>query len=157
GGLFKLDQDRGRQPPHGRARVNFVHTSTQQPACRAAERALRAAQGMKGSAHVRRQLSALNQLWLELMSEGRFAEAWLVSDRAQELHLRIDCASWPRDQQFVWNGEPRAGKHVLVRCYRGLGDTVQFVRLVSRLRESASAVTLWAQPLLVPLLHSVRG
>jgi hypothetical protein len=88
------------------------------------------------------------------MRTGRFAEAWQVSDRAGQLRAHVDCSAWPRHQQFIWRGEPLAGRRVLVRCYHGLGDTLQFVRFLPRLREMASAVYLWVQPALVPLLES---
>jgi hypothetical protein len=42
---------------------------------------------------------------------------------------------------------------VLVRCYHGLGDTLQFARYLPCLRELARSVTVWAQPALLPLLR----
>ena len=42
--------------------------------------------------------------------------------------------------QWVWNGEPLDGKRVLIRCYHGLGDTIQFIRytpLVQRIARRA--------------------
>jgi hypothetical protein len=76
-----------------------------------------------------------------------------VSDRAAALRAHLDCAHWPRHQQFLWRGEALAGRRVLVRCYHGLGDTIQFVRFLPHLREQAREVILWAQPALIPLLR----
>ena len=44
-----------------------------------------------------------------------------------------------------------------MRCYHGLGDTLQFVRYLSHLRARASRVTLEAQPELVTLLTGIAG
>jgi hypothetical protein len=44
---------------------------------------------------------------------------------------------------------------VLVRCYHGLGDTLQFVRFVPRLAGEASSVVLWTQPALIELLEGL--
>jgi len=46
------------------------------------------------------------------------------------------------------------GRRVLVRCYHGLGDTIQFLRFIPALRKIAAHVTLFCQP---PLLSLVRG
>ncbi|HYW06437.1 MAG TPA: glycosyltransferase family 9 protein, partial [Longimicrobium sp.] len=61
----------------------------------------------------------------------------------------------PRHLQPVWNGDPVDGKRVLVRCYHGLGDTIQFIRFAPLLR--AAEVVVWAQPALIPLLRTARG
>jgi hypothetical protein len=45
----------------------------------------------------------------------------------------------------------------LVRCYHGLGDTVQFARLLPLLRARCTSVALWAQPALLELLRSCAG
>jgi hypothetical protein len=113
------------------------------------------AAGTSGS--VQALLQALNGAWLEHMREGRFDEAWKLSDAAHALRVGVDCTGWPRHQQFIWSGENVDGKRVLVRCYHGLGDTIQFVRFVSPLRRLASHVTLWVQPKLIPLLATTDG
>jgi pentatricopeptide repeat protein len=95
--------------------------------------------------------------WLAHMRSGRFEEAWRVSDEMQRRRRGVDCRAWPRHLQFVWDGRPLEGRRVLVRCYHGLGDTVQYVRLLPRLREVAAEVILWVQPKLIPLLRSMRG
>jgi hypothetical protein len=93
------------------------------------------------------------------MRRGDFAAAWAICDDVLQRRLRTreDCSGWPRHLQFVWNGEPLDGKRVLVRCYHGLGDTIQFVRLLAELRPRVAEITLWTQPALVDLLRSVRG
>jgi hypothetical protein len=54
----------------------------------------------------------------------------------------------------VWDGTPLAGKRVLVRCYHGLGDTIQFARYLPMLSRVASTVMLQPQESLLPLLRS---
>jgi hypothetical protein len=46
---------------------------------------------------------------------------------------------------------------VLLRCYHGLGDTIQFIRYAPLLKELATEVIVWTQPSLIPLLRSVEG
>ncbi|MFL6504624.1 MAG: ADP-heptose--LPS heptosyltransferase, partial [Candidatus Udaeobacter sp.] len=61
------------------------------------------------------------------------------------------------DEESTWRGEPLDGKHVLVRCCYGLGDTLQFVRYVPLLRRAARHVTLQAQASLARVLEQVEG
>lgn len=103
------------------------------------------------------RLAALAEAWLELMRQGRCREAWQVSDEAQRVRQGLNCSGWPRHLQFIWNGESFAGKRVLIRCYHGLGDTIQYVRFVQDVREGARSVVLWVQPHLIPLLKEVPG
>jgi hypothetical protein len=95
--------------------------------------------------------------WRECMLRGDYEAAWRVSDAVQKSRLGQPCWDWPRHLQYVWNGEPLSDKRVLVRCYHGLGDTIQFIRYAPLLRSVASRVIVWAQPVLIPLLQSVRG
>jgi hypothetical protein len=97
--------------------------------------------------------------WTERMRDGDFAAAWRICDSVlcERLRRRVDCSRWPRHLQFVWRGQTLENRRVLVRCYHGLGDTIQFARLLAPLRERSRAVTLWAQPALADLLASVRG
>jgi hypothetical protein len=108
---------------------------------------------MNGESEVLARLSELNMLWIQFARAGDFGAAWKVSDQALALRAGLDCSQWPRHQQFLWRGESLRGKRVLVRCYHGLGDTIQFVRFLPRLREIAREVILWAQPTLIPLLR----
>ncbi len=93
------------------------------------------------------------------MRRGDFAAAWNVCDAVLARRLRDGAPrhSGPRHLQYVWDGTPVDDARVLVRCYHGLGDTLQFVRWLPRLRERAREVILWAQPALLGLLASARG
>lgn len=102
---------------------------------------------------------AHSDAWIAAVWRGDMGSAWRISDAvlAQRNAAATDCSAWPRHLQFVWNGSPFDGRHVLVRCYHGLGDTIQFARFLRNLRARAGRVTLWAQPPLMELLGSVAG
>jgi hypothetical protein len=94
--------------------------------------------------------------WTRAMHRGDFAAAWRISD-ACLVAREPQRSSEPRHLQCVWDGRALDGKRVLVRCYHGLGDTLQFVRLLPLLRERAKHVVLWAQPALLGLLATAHG
>lgn len=102
-------------------------------------------------------LQQLNEKWIRLARAGCLGEAWSVSDQALAARARLECSHWPRHQQFVWTGESLRGKRVLVRCYHGLGDTLQFVRFLPQLRALDTTVVLWVQASLIPLLKTLEN
>jgi hypothetical protein len=57
------------------------------------------------------------------------------------------------DPHRFWDGQPLDGRHVLVRCLHGLGDTLQYVRYAPMIREKAASLTIEAQPPLKSLLQ----
>ena len=97
--------------------------------------------------------------WMAAMRRGDFTRAWQITDVI--LQERIAAGGWcwhmPRHLQYVWTGAPLAGKRVLVRCYHGLGDTIQFIRFAAPLREIAREVIVWVQPQLLTLVASAPG
>src|SRR5918993_1618727 len=93
--------------------------------------------------------------WLSLARRAEFSAAWTVSDRIRARTPVFGDASRPRHEQLLWDGSPVSGRHVLVRCYHGLGDTIQFARYLPALRARAAKVTVWAQDALLPLLHTM--
>ena len=95
--------------------------------------------------------------WIELARRGDFESAWMVSDRILERHTARPDFARPRHVQSIWTGESLHARRVLVRCYHGLGDTIQFIRYVPSLRAIAREVIVWAPPALLPLLQSVGG
>lgn len=97
----------------------------------------------------------LNSSWLHAMRLGDFDTAWNISDAL--LHTPRDHTHLPRWFQSVWDGSSVVGKRVLLRCYHGLGDTLQFIRYAPLLKAIAAEVIVWVQPTLIPLLRSVRG
>ena len=99
------------------------------------------------------------QRWMEHMRRGEFSAAWRISDSLLRRYLAAPYTDihLPRHQQVIWNGAALAGKRVLVRCYHGLGDTIQFIRYVPMLKTVAAQVTVWAPPTLIKLLSTARG
>ncbi len=95
--------------------------------------------------------------WMQHMRRGDFEAAWRVSDRVLRVRAGVPCEHLPRHLQYFWDGTPLDGKRVLVRCYHGLGDTIQFVRYAPLVRSRAREVVLWTQPKLIPLFRSVPG
>jgi hypothetical protein len=97
--------------------------------------------------------------WMAAMCCGNLEAAWAISD-AILIRRKTSgqvCWTWPRHLQFIWNGDAPAGRRVLVRCYHGLGDTIQFMRFILPLRAVASHVTVWAQPSLLNLIATAPG
>jgi Flp pilus assembly protein TadD len=55
----------------------------------------------------------------------------------------------------LWNGEPLAGKTLLLHAEQGLGDTLQFIRYAPLLAERGAKIVLESQPGLVGLLKGM--
>ncbi|MVT50657.1 hypothetical protein GPL17_09135 [Bradyrhizobium yuanmingense] len=95
--------------------------------------------------------------WAEAIRTGDFARAWTINDRDLLEIAHPPKHTGPRHLQRIWRGEDLKDKHVLVRCYHGLGDTIQFLRFMKPLRAIARSVTLWCQPELLPLVGGAAG
>ena len=90
--------------------------------------------------------------WTAHMRGGRYAAAWRISD---ELIRRNRAGDLPRHLQPVWRGKPLNGRNVTIRCYRGLGDTIHFIRYAPLVKAVARQLTVVAQPELLPLLRTM--
>lgn len=99
----------------------------------------------------------LGAAWMRSMRAGDWDSAWRIADAVVARRAGARDWSQPRHLQAVWDGTPLEGRRVLVRCYHGLGDTLQFIRFVPRLREKAASVAVWVQPTLIPLLATMPG
>jgi hypothetical protein len=97
------------------------------------------------------------EAWQRHMRCGEFERAWAISDRLLESRRLTTCSSLPRHFQWIWDGSRLDRRRVLVRCYHGLGDTIQFVRYVPLVKSIASKVLVWGQPTLLHLLQRVSG
>ncbi len=97
--------------------------------------------------------------WVTAMRQGAFEAAHAISDAvlaSRNPSLRDD-PRLPYHLRWVWDGSELAGRHVLVRCYHGLGDTIQFARFLPVLRRRAASVSVEAQPELLGLLGTMPG
>src|SRR4051812_11429743 len=95
--------------------------------------------------------------WTRHMRRGEFEQAWAISDAVLERRRGLTSCHLPRHEQWIWDGTPLRGKRVLVRCYHGLGDTIQFIRYAPLLKAIASHVIVWMQPALIPLFADMPG
>jgi tetratricopeptide (TPR) repeat protein len=59
--------------------------------------------------------------------------------------------------QPLWNGEPLAGKTILLHAEQGLGDTIQFVRYAPIVRQCGATVIVECQQPLLGLLEGCPG
>jgi hypothetical protein len=83
------------------------------------------------------------------MLAGDFEQAWQVSDELRHRNA-------PDPHRF-WNGEPLAGKCVIVRCLHGFGDAVQMLRYAPGLRAQAASVVWEVPPRLRELVPCFAG
>ena len=96
----------------------------------------------------------LGERWLAAMRRGDFEAAWRETDR---LELPRRAQGTREAHHLQWDGQPLAGRRVLVRCEHGLGDALQFLRYGARLHALGSEVTLKVPPALVSLLSGTPG
>lgn len=97
--------------------------------------------------------------WISAMRAGEFERAWSITDRDVAVLSQggDDKHKGPRHQQRIWRGEELRNRRVLVRCYHGLGDTIQFARFLPPLAERVRELTVWCQPELLPLIERLDG
>src|SRR5687768_16912501 len=96
----------------------------------------------------------LTQPWVSAIRDGRYELAWALSEQAlaaRDPGTRND-RSVPYHLRWIWDGRPFDGRDILVRCYHGLGDTIQFARYLPRLASRAASLTVEVQPRLCGLL-----
>jgi hypothetical protein len=101
----------------------------------------------------------LHHDWIDAQRSADLERAWELSDRSLREHCESGAIKHTGERHFqrIWRGEDLSDKRVLVRCYHGLGDTVQFIRFARPLHQIAREVLVWAQPDLVALLRKVDG
>lgn len=99
-------------------------------------------------------MSELHQQWVRAMRGGDHEGAWAISAllAAQRRPQERDDQRLPYHLRWLWDLCPLEGRQVLVRCYHGLGDTIQFLRFLPELRRRAASVTLEIHPRLISLL-----
>src|SRR6185369_1431954 len=84
---------------------------------------------------------------------GQFAEGW----PGYEWRLR-QADSKPRAFGVpLWNGAHVPGARILIHAEQGLGDTLQFARYATMVKERCGYLIFECQPPLVHTLYSMRG
>ena len=76
------------------------------------------------------------------MRNGEFEAAWKISDRI----LNAMQTDLPLHFKPVWNGESIDGKWVLVRCNRGLGDSIQCARWLPLVKARSRSLNIVCVP-----------
>jgi tetratricopeptide (TPR) repeat protein len=130
---------------------------------------------------------AHTSLGLTLMQMGLFSKAREHHEEALRIHPGSGAALWNRSllhlltgdfeagwkdyeerlaildksprpfQQPRWDGSSLVGKTILVYAEQGLGDTIQFVRYLSLVKERGATVLFECQPALAQLCSGVLG
>ncbi len=90
-----------------------------------------------------------------LLTVGRLREGWREYEyrwyQAPMLATRVryDCP--------IWNGQPLAGKTIMLRSEQGIGDVIQFARYASLLKAQGARVLLHAHPGMGKLASGFAG
>ena len=102
---------------------------------------------------------AVDRRWAAATRSGDHELAWTLCEQAlaERDPATRDDPRLPYHLRWVWDGTPVDGRDVLVRCYHGLGDTIQFARFLPLLRRRAASVTVEIQPRLIGLFAGFPG
>jgi hypothetical protein len=95
-------------------------------------------------------------LGILLLVRGDYASGWREYEWRTQRPGYGDYANYPFGMPR-WQGEPLAGKRILVHAEQGFGDTLQCARFLEPLAKMASEVEVFCQPALVPVLSRIRG
>lgn len=93
-----------------------------------------------------------------LLAAGRYQEGWAAHE--DRLHPGVDPRhriALPGLPYPLWQGEPLAGKRILLVGEQGYGDQIQFARYARQLAEQGASVDCMVEPPLVPLLAGQAG
>ena len=85
-----------------------------------------------------------------LLALGRFGEGWRA--HLHRLEARQGMTSRRRFAIPAWNGEPLAGRHLLLWGEQGIGDEVQFLSLLPHILRLGARVTVLTEPRLRPIV-----
>ncbi len=97
-------------------------------------------------------------LALPLLAQGMWAEGFAAFEaRRNQPQTGLLSASISALKCPPWQGEPVAGRHILLMAEQGLGDTLQFCRYAILLTTLGAQVTLAPQPRLIPLFQGLSG
>jgi hypothetical protein len=105
--------------------------------------------------NVSRYEQKISRQWSEAALTGDFTSAWHASDLIRR--RKIDYSSRERWCRALWDGSPIDGRNVLIRCWRGLGDAIHFIRYAPLVRARASSLAVEAPRALIPLFRTVQG
>lgn len=87
------------------------------------------------------------------LSRGNYEEGWLE----YEWRWRTGQLTRPAIPRPQWDGSHLAGRHILIHTEQGIGDTLQFVRLLPLLKRQGARITFACLKELRPLLTRCEG
>jgi tetratricopeptide (TPR) repeat protein len=87
------------------------------------------------------------------LSLGDFERGWIDYDFRPTVFQK----STARYDRPRWQGEPLAGKTIVLHAEQGLGDTLQFIRYAQYLKQQGGTIYCEVQKSLVPLLARTPG
>jgi hypothetical protein len=97
----------------------------------------------------------VGRLWWQHATAGDLEQAWQQSDRL--LHAGVDLLHLSRFFRPVWDGRPVSGARVWLKCWRGLGDAIHFIRYATPLRARCARLVVEAPDELHRLFANVPG
>lgn len=97
----------------------------------------------------------VGRLWWRYAIAGDLEQAWKQSDRL--LQAGVDFSHLSRFFRPVWDGRPISGARVWLKCWRGLGDAIHFIRYAAQLRARCARLVVEAPAELHRLFASVPG
>ncbi|MBV9999958.1 MAG: ADP-heptose--LPS heptosyltransferase [Verrucomicrobia bacterium] len=97
----------------------------------------------------------VGRLWWQHAMAGDLEQAWRQSDRL--LHARVDLSHLPRFFRPIWDGRPLSGADVWLKCWRGLGDAIHYIRYAAPVRARCTRLIVEAPDELHRLFAKVPG
>ena len=97
---------------------------------------------------------ASNNLSQDLLLSGRFEQGWPLYEGRLQRTGASDFSTYRNNFGQSWQGfhDPRPCRELVLVAEQGLGDTLQFCRLIQGLREGGLRTQLFCQEALAPLL-----
>ena len=82
-----------------------------------------------------------------LLAQGEFEQGWAQHERSRPLGV----LAYNRKEPVLWDGKAMPNGTLTLFCESGLGDVLQFCRVVPRLKGRVGKVVLYLQPYYLPL------
>ena len=95
---------------------------------------------------------AQSGLAYSLLAQGQFEAGWAQHERSRPLGVLRYNKAVPR----IWNGEAMPTGTLTIFCEEGMGDALQFCRLVPLARQRVGKVVIFLQPYFQPLERVLR-
>ncbi len=93
-------------------------------------------------------------LAMALLLIGRFEQGWLH----YRLRMNTENICCPHDiETSKWDGSQFKGKRLLLWCEQGIGDAINFIRYLPRVKEKGGSVTLAVKKSLLRLFCQIEG